>query len=122
MKHARKVALNSPSRFKVGAVLIRGSNIIGSGCNYQKKTHPSLLDYYPTTDSGCGGLHAEQAACRGLRPYDISRGDLYVYRVLNTGVQGLAKPCKGCVAFLKDKKVSKVYYSLNKKGYGDLKI
>ena len=115
---ARKIALTSGDRFKVGAVLVKGNAIMGMGCNDMGKSHPIMAE-----QNSLANLHAEWAACRGLDKSEIDRRfSLYVYRARRNGSQGMAQPCIVCFNILKNLGVMKVYYSLDNKGYGDLKL
>jgi len=120
---AKKIALKSPSRFRVGAVLVRGSSIIGVGYNRQRKSHTVMhLHAHPEIKSFIG-THAEMVACRGLRPYDIGiNSTLYVNRVRRDGTQGCSAPCPACISILRNKGIRKIYFSLDDQGYGELSL
>jgi tRNA(Arg) A34 adenosine deaminase TadA len=120
MKIAKTVAAGSTGgRFRLGAVLVRGKSVIRKATN-QEKTHPFKIRHHP--DRAYKGLHAEVAALRGLRPYDVAGADLYVFRLKADGSSGLSKPCPVCMWFLTDMKIDRVYYSLNSGGVGYLKL
>jgi deoxycytidylate deaminase len=123
-RKARAEALNSPSRFMIGAVLIRGHNIIGSGCNDQKKSHRDIKALAEDDYKEIVGIHAEFAACKGLRPYDIGdRADMYVYRIRrDTWGPGLARPCDICIQILQEKGIRRVFYTIGEDEYGQLYI
>lgn len=124
---ARKAALNSVSRVKVGAVLVRGHNILNVAWNDMYKTDPSmyLAAHKNYRDLVC--LHAEWAAIKNLRPYDIGRGDLYVYRVRKNEEtfeeeQGLSRPCYVCMKKIQEKGIRRVFYTLDAEGYERISI
>ena len=119
---AKNLALTVPHRFKVGAVLVRGHSIIGKGKNDMEKGHP-LMSFYATDEyKKYIGLHAEFDAVRNLRPYDIRKGKLYVYRHRRNGTQGLASPCPVCVGVLIEKGVREVFFSKDNEGYGYMRL
>ena len=120
---ARKIALTSNSKFRVGAVLTRGNSIMGMGCNDMSKSHPLMSGYSDGTRKPLIKMHAELAACRAWKPLDIdSRFAIYVYRVKKDGSQGLARPCDSCFKLINYIGLTKVYFSLDDENYGELKI
>jgi len=123
LERAKKIARRSTSRFRVGAVLVRGSNIIGIGHNIQRKSHPTMYLYARPELKTFIGSHAEFIACRGLRPYDIGdKSTLYVYRVRRDGSPGCSRPCSACLSILRDKGIKKICFSLDDHGYGELNL
>lgn len=108
--HAKDQAvLSTDPLFRVGAVVSRGKNILGRGRNLGRKSHPIHAKMHP--NRSWKGLHAEIAALRGLRPYDVQGSDLYVCRILVNGSFAMAKPCEQCQAFLKDFGLRKIWYT-----------
>jgi deoxycytidylate deaminase len=120
---ARKIALTSDSKFRVGAVLIKGNSIMGMGCNDMTKSHPLMTEYSSGTRKPLIKVHAELAACRGWTPKEVdNRFSLYIFRVRKDGSQGLAKPCDTCFRIIQEAGVSRIYFSMDDEGYGDLKL
>ena len=101
-------AFKSKSRFRVGCVLAKGDRIISSGFNKMDKTCPTA------TKNGEYSIHAEIAACRGLRPYDVAGASAYVCRILQNGALAMAGPCEMCRRVLRQMGIKKVYYSTSK--------
>jgi len=101
---------STQGNFRMGALLVRGKNIIRRATNHRVKSHPLKAMMYPTRGSG---LHAEVALLRGFRPYDVAGSDVYVVRVLADGARALAKPCDPCANYMRDLGISRVFYSVN---------
>ena len=106
--------------FRMGAVLVRGASIIRKATNQGEKTHPLKARQHPRR--AYKGLHAEVAALRGLRAYDVAGADLYVARVLADGTPGLAKPCGPCMEFLSGLNISRVFFTLDGEGADVIKL
>lgn len=103
---ARLQALKSSSRFRVGCVLAKGGRILSVGRNDMSKSHPQAQAH-----GSLAHLHAEVDACLGLRPYDVSGADAFVYRVLTDDAPALARPCDMCMAVLKKMGIKRVFYT-----------
>lgn len=100
-------AKNSNHRFRVGAVIFRGSVIIGRGFNNADKTHPKSPHPYKS-------IHAEFSAflhAFRLRN-DLTDCSIYVHRILRDGSPGLAKPCQWCTELLAKIGVKDVHWSV----------
>lgn len=106
---ARVASNSSDTEFQIGAVLIRGKNIISTGWNQGSKTHPMQYRMYPQRPGT--GLHAEIHTLQGLRPYDVAGSDLYICRVRSSGDYGLSKPCDRCMVILRDYSVKRIFFS-----------
>jgi deoxycytidylate deaminase len=120
LKVAHEVALSSSDEsFRVGAVLVRGGNILRTGVNQGTKTHPLKARMYP--QKAYKGLHAEVHLLRGLRAYDVRGACVYVARTRSNGKAGLARPCEKCRQHLRSMGISKVVYS-TETGYGVEKL
>ena len=88
--------------FRVGAVLFKGRNILGTGYAH-RTTHKNIN----TQQS----IHAERACVAGLR-HDVIRGaDMIIVRINPQGEMMPIDPCKGCKKLLQRKGVRKVYCS-----------
>jgi len=114
------MALKSPSRFRLGAVLVKKHNIISTGFNLMWRTHPISSKY--NVKSWSIGIHAELHCTIGLSMSDLQGSDIYVYRVLKNCQPALAKPCKSCQKFLSDVGVKKAHYSLGDGKFGTIKL
>ncbi len=117
MRIARKEAEKSNDEFRFGSVVVAGKNIISRSFNQGSKTHPLQARMYPERVGT--GLHAEVAALRGLRPYDVAGGEIYVYRLRDEGIPGKACPCSKCLEIIQSFNISRVFYSMDFDGqYG----
>jgi len=101
---AKRSADRSCHRFRLGAVIFNGHNVIGKGWNNACKTHPRSPTPYNT-------IHAEFAAIADAL-YSVRGCDIYVHRLLADGAPGLARPCSKCLKMLIDAGVRNVYFSI----------
>ena len=132
---ARQEALKSDfGNIRIGAVIVNKSNhIIGRGYN-QRKSHPYQAkmnkhrkfhvnkDGKPQQDL----LHAEIDAINNI-PYTVKQNTdwkscaIYVYRICvgHQSMMGLASPCLGCRAAIKEQMpgLKNVFYTTNE-GFG----
>ena len=105
---AKIEALKSEYMHKVGAVLFKGRRIISKGCNstqylgWAKKYFNK--DIIPTR-------HAEFMVCNNITREELIGSSLVIVRVGYKGVFLSAKPCPACIAFLKEKRISEVFYT-----------
>lgn len=121
MRIAHKEALKSEDEFRFGAVVVVGKNIVGKGFNQGSKTHPIQAEMYPNRVGT--GLHAEIAALRGLRPYDVKNGEMFIYRLKDDGTVGAARPCDKCFEFIQDIGLVRVFFtSGNSNLYSELGV
>jgi len=101
---ARRVSLKSPSKYKLGCVIVSKNKIINVGFNDMNKTHPKANSAYKT-------LHAEIDALIGLDT-SITKGCVvYLYREYKSGQPAIAKPCPSCELALKKAGIKTVYYT-----------
>ena len=114
---AINMALKSPSKFRVGAVVFK-KNILSAGYN-QRKTHPLLSKI---GNQFMKGLHAELHACIGLDAEQMEGASIYVVRLKLDGSIGLAKPCKMCQTYLREVGFKTAYYSTNSAEIGCIKL
>lgn len=89
----------------VGAVIIKGTHIIGRGYN-QFKTHPKYNDDPEYT------IHAEADAINSLRTSDLRRARIYVYRETADGNPALAKPCLDCQEIIDEIGIERIVHSV----------
>ncbi len=91
--------------FHLAAVLIRKRRVIKIGVN-SYKTHPKFPRTYRCGNMGWN-LHAEMDALRYAQPGD----KLMVLRFSAKGGLTCGKPCPVCMKYIKEAKISQVYYS-----------
>lgn len=109
MAMAREASLKSDHHsFKLGAVLCdKRGRPISVGTNWLTKTHPLIRRYNLHKT-----LHAELAAIFGVRhKTDLKDSKIFVYRELNSGKLGLAKPCETCVQIMRLYKIKEMWYT-----------
>ena len=110
---AIKTAKSSPSKKKIGAVLLRKSKVIVTATNLEKKTHP--LQAFLAEKVGLGEkiyLHAEvNCLIRSKENADT----IVVARVGGHGTKELrmSKPCPICQMALEMNNIKRVIYSTN---------
>jgi deoxycytidylate deaminase len=93
---------------KMGAVIVRGGNVISVGCN-KNRTHPMSKNYYRT-------IHAElDAMIAAGFVHGTYDGKMYVVRMTKGGAMATSKPCKDCWVLLKQAGILKVTF-INGKG------
>ena len=114
------MALKSPSRFRLGAVLVKKHNIISTGFNLMRRTHPISSKY--NVKSWSIGIHAELHCTIGLSMNELQGSSMYIYRILKNGQPANSKPCKMCQHFLADVGVKKAHYSLGEGKFGTIKL
>lgn len=108
---AVEVARTSPSRQKIGAVLLYKNKVITTACNLDKKSHPIQAKFAKRV-----GLHEKiylhaEIACLVKCRHEVDT--IVVARVNSQNKLRLAKPCKICQYAIKEAGVSNVYYSTN---------
>jgi deoxycytidylate deaminase len=105
---AAKVAGNSGYLFQLGAVVVKGHNVLSSGYN-SVNTH-TKVNNFPSS------RHAEMdAILKVMKQHDglqkLAGAKLYVTRITKTGRTAMAKPCKKCLALAKAVGIKKIYYT-----------
>ena len=112
--------LSDFKKVQIGAVAVYGHRMISTGCNtvrgcpLQKKYNTYRFDE-PSEHSG----HAELMCLKpliGRNDIDFTRLSLYVYREYKDGSLALSRPCKSCMALIKDLGIRKIYYTTHE-GY-----
>jgi len=108
---AIEVAKSSPSKKKVGALLLNKSKVIVSATNLETKSHPIQAKFAQKVGL-CEKifLHAEIAALVKCRE---ECDTIVVARVNPQGKLRMARPCPICDLALKEAGVSKIHYTTN---------
>lgn len=108
----RILAMSSPSRWRVGCVLLRKGRVVVSTTNVEGKTHPRQSELAVRVGQPYRrSLHAELRALikiRGAEP-----DTLVVGRVNSKNELCLARPCPVCQLAIKESGIKNVYYSTN---------
>lgn len=89
---------------RLGAVVVRGNEIIGVGFN-KRKTHP-------LSETRFNNIHAELSAVLNAGLEDLQGCSIFVYRETRQGQPAMARPCVHCLKLLKQLSVSKIYYTI----------
>jgi deoxycytidylate deaminase len=100
---AYKLAQHSEHKYTLGAVIVKGSKILGTGFN-KTKTHTKSNNHFHTQ-------HAEMAAIINASPESIKGADIYVYRGTKQKIMAMSKPCKCCENILKLNGIKRVHYT-----------
>lgn len=94
--------------YNLGAICVdRKGQVLAVGLNSYDRTHPIMLNYSYDRKEQCY-THAEIAAVTASIkiPHTI-----IIARIGNSKKISLAKPCSGCVEFLIEHKIKKIYYT-----------
>lgn len=98
---------NAPrAGIRIGAALFSKSNLIALGFNEYSTTHPL------TQDKGFNrSMHAEIKCLLKRRHFDSNAGlVLYIWRERDDGTPGCSKPCKFCMAAIREAGVRRVRF------------
>lgn len=112
---AKAISELSDHKHKVGATVVLKHRIVSSACNSDCKTHPLQKQYnrYRFTGDSPHKCHAELSALIPLikNDVDLSRASVFVYRQHKNGSPAMARPCKSCMALIKDCGITKCFYT-----------
>lgn len=98
---ALQVAKLSQCRYRLGAVIVKGSRVLSVGCNVLK-SHPVHREYPPHVIS----IHAEHSAILKATT-DVSGATVFVARL---GGNKTSKPCPFCLAVLVEAGIRDIVY------------
>lgn len=113
---ARMANSSSNEDYRHGALLLRGSNIIGLSTN--KNRHASFGNRFRQRNCGHATHHAELGCVLGLDRKKTMGATMYVCRIGKGGELRLSKPCDMCAAVLRHVGVKRVFYSIDNKTMG----
>lgn len=104
--------LSSITRHSIGAVLVsKNWNILGVGANV-KKSHPKQAEFARLVGLEHKiFLHAELQCLVNAKHRNLHGSRIFVYREFRDGSLALARPCKICMAALKDVGIRQIYYT-----------
>lgn len=103
------VAESSPSKQKVGALVLRKGKIVASACNSDRKTHPKQAKWAERA-----GLHPKQYLHAEVAALVRCRCDvdtIVVARVNRQHQLRNARPCPICQLAIQEAGIKNVYYS-----------
>ena len=100
---------------KIGCLIVSGHRIISSGYNADK-TNPIQKKYNRLrfSEETPHRLHAEIAALLPLlnnKDIDFSKVKIFTYREKADHSLGKSRPCKSCMALIKDLGIKHIYYT-----------
>lgn len=88
---------------QLGAVIVRGNELIGIGFN-KRKTHPLSKTRF-------NNIHAELSAIINSGEENLNGATIYVYRETKDGELAASRPCVHCLQLLRNVNIRKVYYT-----------
>lgn len=124
---AKAVSTLSDHKHKIGATVVLKHRIVSSACNSDCKTHPLQKRYnkYRFVEDSPHKCHAELLALLPLIKdgVDLSNASIFTYRQHRNGYLACARPCKSCMALIKDCGITRLFYT-TEDGYAreDLKL
>ncbi len=128
LKARETASEKSPFEYKMGAIIVMGSQILSTGANRTSGNIPPLLFSSHRRSSKFGALHAEMDALINLfgRIWDLSpkadsRTKIYVSGLTKGGNIANSKPCKNCMKILWSFNIHRIYFSTYN-GYKFLKL
>jgi deoxycytidylate deaminase len=115
---ARKLSLLSTfPKHQVGCVVTLKGDVISTGFN-SEKTHPLQKKYHVARDIpewSVHKMHAEVDALKDIIHLNLDWKNIciYIYRKRNDQLFGMARPCKSCMALIRDLHISNIFYTTN---------
>ena len=105
-------------RARIGAIISYKGTVLAKGFNTDRThTYQAKYNKWRYKDSGnrylpCK-LHAEAMALSKIQHLDIdfSKARIYVYRELRDGKLGMARPCKACMAAIRQIGIKHINYT-----------
>lgn len=114
-KQISKLSDYSRNKTKIGCVVVYKHRIISTGCN-SDKAHPLQAKYnaYRFSEPSIHKLHAETSSLVPIindKTIEWGKVKIFTYRELADGSLGLSRPCKSCMAMIRDLGIKDVYYT-----------
>lgn len=114
-KQISKLSDYSRTKTKIGCVVVYKHRIISTGYN-SDKPHPLQAKYNSRRFSveAVHKLHAETSALIPLihdKNIEWGKVKVFNYRELCDGSIAMSRPCKSCMAMIKDLGIKDIYYS-----------
>lgn len=105
----------SKKKVKIGCIVVTGHRVISSGYN-SDKTNPVQRRYNKLrfSEDTPHKLHAEISALIPLAnnpDIDFSKVRIFTYREKADNSLGKSRPCKSCMALIKDLGIKDIYYT-----------
>lgn len=102
---ASKLALTSPNRFKMAAIVVKSGRVLGGDVNLNKIS--------PLTPPKRFSTHAEIRAMKVARRSNPSGSTIFVARVDSSELPALARPCAWCVEHMLAVNINKVVFTVS---------
>lgn len=111
--------------FRLCSVIVRGGSVISVGFN--KRNTNGFVDYYCDLARNqrrfCETTHSEMDAVLQARDKtDLTGCKIYVVRLKDNDIFGLAKPCEICEHVLFNYGIKKAYYTIDETNFGTMKV
>lgn len=100
-----KLALTSPNRFKMAAIVVKSGRVLGGDINLNKVS--------PLTPPNRFSTHAEIRAMKVARRSQPSGATIFVARVDANENHALAKPCAWCIEHMLSMNINKVVFTIS---------
>ena len=100
-----KLALTSPNRFKMAAIVVKSGRVLGGDVNLNKIS--------PLTPPRRFSTHAEIRAMKVARRSNPSGSTIFIARVDANEQPALAKPCAWCVEHMLAANINKVVFTVS---------
>lgn len=117
---AAMIAKRSPRMIKVGAIVVKGGNMVAFGHNEKRYTRD--LKDIRGDDGLCAELRAVLQLLRERRLPQLCGSTMYVTRVRKNDKFAMAKPCFLCEKNLRTFGVRKVFYTDDNSNIQELKL
>jgi len=114
----RTAHLSDHPRFRLGAVIAKGSRVLSLGTNKEKKSPRSTN---PHTNQHGWTIHAELAAILPLSEDNLYGSIIYIARILKSGQWGCSRPCQDCMRIIQECKIKKIVFIAKNKQIEEVK-
>ena len=102
---ASKLALTSPNRFKMAAIVVKSGRVLGGDVNLNKIS--------PLTPPKRFSTHAEIRAMKVARRSNPSGSTIFVARIDSNETPALARPCAWCIEHMLSMHINKVVFTVS---------
>ena len=103
---------------RLGCIAVYKNKILSVGWNSSKtsplqRKYNKYRDYDIDVDLTKNTIHAEINCLNKIKDLEInwSKVNVFVFRIKKDDSRGMARPCKGCMAFIKSLGIKNIYYS-----------
>lgn len=100
-----KLALTSPNRFKMAAMVVKSGRVLGGDVNLNKIS--------PFTPPNRFSTHAEIRAMKVARRSHPTGSTIFIARLDANENHALARPCAWCIEHMQSMRINKVVFTVN---------